>query len=435
MQFSNCPDRPLTMAMIFPRQPPSLSLRSTRAGLGTMLKAFTQHPETVGESYFEHLCSAWGFAATMAMGAIACALHGLFPWAFQTSGSRRIRELHERMVTHRTAPKARPTLPAWLPGLALAAGLTLAATLLAQAVRAPVAPFALVAGFLVGAPLAGRMNLAPGLKLAERPLLRAGVALLGLRIALGDIVGLGAQILLLVLGCVALTLVAGSALARLFGLPKGFSMLSASATAICGASAAMAVSQVLPKCQETERQTVYVVALVATLSTVAMLLYPAVAHLAGLPPQAAALFLGASIHDVAQVAGAGYSVSPQVGDLAVTVKLVRVSLLALVVAAVAFSLAGALKRGEGPGRALLLPGFVIAFFALAAVRSTGMVPDAVLPVATFTSNFLIGAGVVAVGAKTSLAGIRSMGWRPLAALACQTALLCGLALGAATLIA
>ncbi|MEW5687169.1 MAG: putative sulfate exporter family transporter [Pseudomonadota bacterium] len=402
-----------------------------------MLKAFTHHPETVGESYFEHLCSAWGFAATMALGALGCALHGLFPFAFQTSGSRRIRELHERMVTHRTAPKSHAKAPAWLPGLALAVLLTLAATLLAQVLHAPVAPFALAAGFLVGAPLAGRMNLAPGLKVAERPLLRAGVALLGLRIALGDIAGLGVETLLLVLGCVALTLALGSGLARLFGLPKGFSMLSASATAICGASAAMAVSQVLPKCQETERQTVYVVAVVATLSTVAMLAYPAIAHLTGLPPQAAALFLGASIHDVAQVAGAGYSVSPQVGDLAVTVKLVRVSLLALVVAAVAFSLAGAVKdsQAKGPGRALLLPGFVIAFFALAAVRSTGMVPEAVLPAATFASNFLIGAGVVAVGAKTSLAGIRSMGWRPLAALACQTALLCGLALGAATLVA
>jgi uncharacterized integral membrane protein (TIGR00698 family) len=424
--------------MIFLPERSSLSLRFA-GRMGIMLKAFTHHPETVGESYFEHLCSAWGFAATMALGALGCALHGLFPWAFQTSGSRRIRELHERMVTHRTAPKTRRVMPAWLPGLAMATLLTLAATLLAQAFHAPVAPFALVAGFLIGAPLAGRMNLAPGLKVAERPLLRAGVALLGLRIALGDIAGLGAQTLLLVLGCVALTLAAGSALARLFGLPKGFSMLSASATAICGASAAMAVSQVLPKCQETERQTVYVVAVVATLSTIAMLLYPAIAHLAGLPPQAAAVFLGASIHDVAQVAGAGYSVSPQVGDLAVTVKLVRVSLLALVVAAVALSLAGAIKDAKaegakGPGRALLLPGFVIAFFALAAVRTMGLVPETVLPAATFASNFLIGAGVVAVGAKTSLAGIRSMGWRPLAALTSQTALLCGLAFGAASLV-
>jgi len=403
-----------------------------------MLKAFTQHPETVGESYLEHLGSAWGFASTMAVAAMACLLHGLFPFAFQTSGSRRIRELHERMVTHRTAPKPAAKLPAWAPGLALALALTGAATWIATAFHAPVAPFALVAGFLIAAPLAGRLDLAPGLKVAERPLLRAGIALLGLRIALGDIAHLGVQTLLLVLGCVALTLSVGSLIGRLFGLPRGFSMLSASATAICGASAAMAVASVLPKGPEAERQTCYVVAVVATLSTVAMLAYPALAHLAGLPPEAAAIFLGASIHDVAQVAGAGYSVSPAVGDMAVTVKLVRVSLLALVVAAVAFSFAGAAREakaeGKSLGRAALLPGFVIAFFALAGLRSTGAVPTEVLPAATFASNLLIGAGVVAVGAKTSIAGLKSMGWRPLAALASQAALLCGLAFGAATVV-
>jgi len=401
-----------------------------------MLKAFTHHPETVGETYFEHLGSAWGFASTMAVGAMACLLHGLFPFAFQSSGSRRIRELHERMVTHRTAPKAaRKPLPKWLPGLGVALVLTGLATWISTAVHQPVAPFALVAGFLIAAPLAGRLDLTPGLKVAERPLLRAGIALLGLRIALGDIAHLGVETLLLVLGCVALTLALGSGIGRLFGLPRGFSMLSASATAICGASAAMAVASVLPKGDETERQTGYVVAVVATLSTVAMLAYPAIAHLAGLPPQAAAIFLGASIHDVAQVAGAGYSVSPAVGDMAVTVKLVRVSLLALVVATVAFSFAkSARAEGQSLGRAALLPGFVIAFFAFAALRSTGVVPAQVLPVATFASNLLIGAGVVAVGAKTSIAGLKSMGWRPLAALACQTALLCGLAFGAATVV-
>jgi len=82
-----------------------------------MFKAFTQHPETVGETYFEHLVSASGYAATMAAGAVACLLHGIFPFAFQASGSRRIRELHHRMVTHRTAGKTRPEpgLTGWCP--------------------------------------------------------------------------------------------------------------------------------------------------------------------------------------------------------------------------------------------------------------------------------------------------------------------------------
>jgi uncharacterized integral membrane protein (TIGR00698 family) len=402
-----------------------------------MLRAFTQHPETVGESYFEHLGAAWSFAGSMLLGGMACLLHGLFPFAFQTSASRRIRTLHERMVTHRRAEKTRAG-GSMVPGLLVAGALTLAATLVAKALNQPVAPFALVGGFLIAAPLARRVDLAPGMKVAERPLLRAGVALLGLRIALGDIAGLGAETLVLVLACVALTLGLGSVIGRLFGLPRGFSMLSASATAICGASAAMAVASVLPRGEETERQTGYVVAVVATLSTLAMLAYPLIARVAHLPPDATALFLGASIHDVAQVAGAGQSVSAHVGDLAVTVKLVRVSLLALVVTAVGFAMAsGGRAEGQakaGPARSLLLPGFVIAFFALAGLRSLGLVPAAVVPAATFASNLLIGAGVVAVGAKTSIAGLRTMGWRPLAALACQTGLLCVLAFAAARLI-
>jgi uncharacterized integral membrane protein (TIGR00698 family) len=399
------------------------------------MRAFTAHPATVGESYFGHLCSAWGFAFSMLVGAGACLVHGLFPFLFVRTGSTTITSLHERMVTARHR-EAKAHVPAGLaPGLAIAVALAGGATLLAARLHAPVAPFALAAGFLIVAPMGRRFDLAAGLTLAERPLLRVGVALLGLRIVVGDIAGLGLHTVVLVLGCVALTLGLGSLIGRLFGLERGFAMLSASATAICGASAAVAVASVLPRGPETERQTGYVVAVVATLSTLAMLAYPVIAHLAHLPAQGVALFLGASIHDVAQVAGAGYGVSPHVGDLAVTVKLLRVSLLALVVGAVAFSFARSRTDGVKVGRAAMLPGFVLAFFALAAVRSAGLAPEPMLPAATWISNFLIGLGVVAIGAKTSVAGLRSMGWRPLAALACQTALLCGLAFTAARFLA
>jgi len=75
-----------------------------------MLRAFTHHPETVGETYVEHLASASGFATTMLVGAAACFLHGLFPFAFQKSGSRRIIALHERMVANRHRnPRAEPS--------------------------------------------------------------------------------------------------------------------------------------------------------------------------------------------------------------------------------------------------------------------------------------------------------------------------------------
>lgn len=66
-----------------------------------MFEAFTRHPQSVGESYPEHLVQAWRFAGAMAAGAVVCLVHGLLPFAFEKSASRRVRELHERMVIQR----------------------------------------------------------------------------------------------------------------------------------------------------------------------------------------------------------------------------------------------------------------------------------------------------------------------------------------------
>ena len=82
-----------------------------------MLRVFTDHPGTVGESYGEHLASALGFALTMFTGAAACLLHGLFPFAFQTSGSRRIKALHARMVTARHRMTEAQAFLGWAEGI------------------------------------------------------------------------------------------------------------------------------------------------------------------------------------------------------------------------------------------------------------------------------------------------------------------------------
>jgi hypothetical protein len=83
-----------------------------------MLRAFTDHPATVGETYLEHLGSASGFARTMFVGAVACLLHGVFPFAFQKAGSRRIVELHQRMVANRHRAPQNPGQPQGFVGYA-----------------------------------------------------------------------------------------------------------------------------------------------------------------------------------------------------------------------------------------------------------------------------------------------------------------------------
>ena len=69
-----------------------------------MHRLFTEHPASVGETYFQHLCSAWYFAANMLLGALACLLHGLLPFLFEKTGSGRIAHLHDRMIVNRSRP-------------------------------------------------------------------------------------------------------------------------------------------------------------------------------------------------------------------------------------------------------------------------------------------------------------------------------------------
>ena len=108
-------------------------------------------------------------------------------------------------------------------------------------------------------------------------------------------------------------------------------MLSGGAAAICGASAALAISAVLPRDKHHDRFTLMVVIAVTVLSTLAMVLYPLIARAMNLNPDLAGLFFGGTIHDVAQVVGAGYTLGPATGDIATIVKLFRVAMLAVVV--------------------------------------------------------------------------------------------------------
>jgi uncharacterized membrane protein YadS len=118
-------------------------------------------------------------------------------------------------------------------------------------------------------------------------------------------------------------------------LPREFGILAGGAVAICGASAALAVSSVLPKSETLEQNTILVIIGVATLSSLAMIGYPILAAQLGLADISAGLFFGGSIHDVAQVLGAGYAISEDAGEVATVTKLLRVALLFPIVSLIA----------------------------------------------------------------------------------------------------
>ena len=151
-----------------------------------------------------------------------------------------------------------------------------------------------------------------GIEFFAKTLLRFGVALLGLRITVEQVLGLGADTVALLAGGgggVVLTILFGIGASKIFGRHVRFGTLTGGAVAICGASAALAIAAILPKSELGERDTIFTVIAVTTFSTAAMVIYPLVAVLLGLDERLSGIFIGGTVHDVAQVIGAGYSIS------------------------------------------------------------------------------------------------------------------------------
>lgn len=318
------------------------------------------------------------------------------------------------------------------PGVLLCVVIALAASSIANLHGGPQLLFALLIG--VGFHfLHDDARIRPGIDLCTGMVLRMGVALLGARITLGQIAALGWSTALIVVSCVLSTIFGGIWLARRLGLSTTQGLLSGGATAICGASAALAISAVLPRSREQERFTLLVVVAVTSMSTLAMLLYPLLVHALHLSPAMAGLFLGGSIHDVAQVVGAGYLMGQQTGDVATIVKLFRVSMLVLVVIAVSAAYRG--RRAttsdiDAPKRPALVPWFLLVFLLLVLIHSAGGVPESAVPLIGDVSRAFLVVAISALGVKTSFQMLLQTGWRPFALLLIETVWLAAVLLGA-----
>jgi uncharacterized integral membrane protein (TIGR00698 family) len=302
----------------------------------------------------------------------------------------------------------------------------IAATFLSLQYKASAMLFALLLGMALNF-LAEEGRCLPGIQLASTAILRAGVALLGLRITIAQVEALGWGVVALVVASVALTVVVGLAAARALKLGNAFGILTGGAVAICGASAALAIASILPKHKHAERDASFTVIGVTALSTLAMILYPLVVGSLGLDHRAAGIFLGGTIHDVAQVVGAGYGLSHETGDVATIVKLLRVAMLLPVCLVIGLALH---VRGSTAAHAApVLPWFAVAFAALVVATSLGWVPSALIDAGSIVSRWCLVTAIAAIGMKTSLRALVDMGMRPVMLLVLETVFLAALVLG------
>jgi uncharacterized integral membrane protein (TIGR00698 family) len=305
------------------------------------------------------------------------------------------------------------------PGFLVAGTIALAATWLSQHYQSPVMLFALLFGMAFHF-LYEEGRCVAGIEFSSKAVLRVGVALLGARITADQILELGAMPIATVVVGIISTIALGAFVAARLGLSRSFGVLSGGAVGICGASAALAIASVLPRTPESERDTILTVVTVTLLSTIAMIVYPLFVTALGFDHVHAGIFLGGTIHDVAQVVGAGYSISPETGDVATYVKLLRVSMLLPVVFTIAFVVSRGAKGGQGSAK-VNLPLFLVGFAVLVALNSVGLLSKMTTDLANDASRWCLVTAIAALGMKTSFKDLAAVGWKPIALMALETA--------------
>jgi uncharacterized integral membrane protein (TIGR00698 family) len=306
-----------------------------------------------------------------------------------------------------------------VPGLVLVGALAV----IAFAVSTQVDLSPLVVGIALGALVANVTALpdavAPGIAFAGRSLLRMGIVLLGLRLSLGDLAGLGADGLIVVAMVVTVTFFGTQWLARQLGVAPQLGLLVATGYSICGASAIAAVNGVV---HADEEETAYAITLVTICGTLSIFVLPAIADVVGLVGAEFGTWVGGSVHDVGQVVATASHGDAAAVEAATVVKLTRVVLLAPLVAMVA--LAARRRRPATLSAAAadplvdthppLLPLFVVGFLAAIVVRTTGVLSDGTLELAADIEKWLLTLALVGMGLHVRVAKMRRLGARPLA---------------------
>lgn len=261
----------------------------------------------------------------------------------------------------------------------------------------------------------------PGIDFSASTLLRLGVAFLGIRITFDDIGVIGFNTGWMVMFAVAATVALGYILAKVLKLSPNFGLIAGGSVGICGASAALAVASVLPKTKENQQFTLLVVVGVTVLSTIAMVTYPFLLQMMDIGALSAGIFLGATIHDVAQVVAAGMLFGPEAGDVATVVKLFRVALLLPVVLFISLFFGAQRSTATfGWGSLRLIPTFLLGFVALSIVASMQILPSSLTQQIIGLSRWMLVIAIAAAGLKTNFQELAKLGWQPVLMLVVET---------------
>ena len=300
----------------------------------------------------------------------------------------------------------------YIYGIIVAVIIAIAARFLANNYDVPAMLMAILIGMSLNF-LSEEGKCIKGLNFSSKYILYLGIILLGTRIDFENILSINQNIIFLVIFGVILTILFSILLLRIFGFQYRFGILIGGAIAICGASAAMAISSVLPKDDKSNERLTFVVLGVTIISTFCMIFYPIISNLLNMDEKSSGIFFGATIHDVAQVVGAGFTVSDFTGETATLIKLFRVTLLFPVVLCISLMSYKFKLINDVDKKKPWVPYFIIIFICVVIINSFNLIPNNIKFLSNEFSSWFLLIAIAAVGTKTRLQNLKIIGYLPI----------------------
>ena len=307
-----------------------------------------------------------------------------------------------------------------IPGLAAAIAVGLVARFATGFLPSIVAEVtvAILLGVVIAAIAGQRLGpLEPGLRFAAQRVLRVGIVLLGARLSLAEIAGIGLPATGLIVVTMAISFAVVLAVARAVRVESRLALLIAVGSAVCGNTAIVATAPVIGA---RGREVAYAIATITLFGTVAVFLYPAIGRIAGVEEPAFGLWAGVAVHDTSQVVATSAAYGPEALDVATVVKLIRNALMAPLLLVIAAVWAARADRPDGSvgsvggGVRRAVPLFVFGFLALAALRSVGVIDGGQATALDTVARLFVVVALAGVGMSIRFGELREMSWRPIA---------------------
>lgn len=325
-----------------------------------------------------------------------------------------------------TPPKSTARFLPLLPGLALAAALAAAAVpiphLLGMKALSPLI-VAMVMGIAIRNTIGFIPAAHPGIAFSLKRVLRFAIILLGFQLTLTELDQIGLSGIAVIVATLSATFLFTKLMGRLLGVDRQLAELIAAGTSVCGASAVIACNTVT---RGSDEDVAYAVACVTIFGTLSMILMPMLAAPLGLASQSYGIWVGASVHEVAQAVGAGFALDSHAGQIGAVAKLGRVILLAPLI--LSLGALAARRVDEASTARPPMPWFVFGFIAVMLFNSVVKVPEAVSHQIVMVTSFLLAMALAAMGLETDVRKLRLKGLRPLALGAVAWLFIVGLAL-------